>query len=273
MRALRGTTVPGFPNLCLVIGPNTGLGHNSIVHIIESQLSYITDYLATLERTGAAALDARPGGGAALVRRDRAADGRHGLDHRRLRELVPQRRGPQPDALAGLDDPVPLRHAPPGPGRVRPDSRPPRAPDGTAAGRAPAGPPRRNSAGQYPPAMALVEVPPDPDMCVHLCPGFEPGAVDALGAGLAALAGAVLDDSVVDEVDDACAAPDVELVEALAVVSPYASVAPSTAAPAAVPMRGLVILTRFSLLCRAPGNTDCWALRSGARPQAPGRIG
>jgi len=59
MRALRGTTVPGFPNLCLVVGPNTGLGHNSIVHIIESQLSYITDYLATLDRTGAAALDAR----------------------------------------------------------------------------------------------------------------------------------------------------------------------------------------------------------------------
>lgn len=60
MRALRGTTVPGFPNLCLVIGPNTGLGHNSVVYIIESQLSYITDYLATLERTGAAALDAKP---------------------------------------------------------------------------------------------------------------------------------------------------------------------------------------------------------------------
>jgi cation diffusion facilitator CzcD-associated flavoprotein CzcO len=59
MRALRGTTVPGFPNLCLIVGPNTGLGHNSIVHIIESQLSYITDYLAALDRTGAAALDAR----------------------------------------------------------------------------------------------------------------------------------------------------------------------------------------------------------------------
>jgi hypothetical protein len=31
-----------------------------MVHIIESQLSYIADYLATLDRTGAAALDARP---------------------------------------------------------------------------------------------------------------------------------------------------------------------------------------------------------------------
>jgi cation diffusion facilitator CzcD-associated flavoprotein CzcO len=60
MRALRGTTVPGFPNLCLIVGPNTGLGHNSLVYIIESQLRYITGYLATLDRTGAAALDARP---------------------------------------------------------------------------------------------------------------------------------------------------------------------------------------------------------------------
>jgi cation diffusion facilitator CzcD-associated flavoprotein CzcO len=60
MRALRGTTIAGFPNLCLVIGPNTGLGHNSMVHIIESQLSYILDYLAALDRAGAAALDTRP---------------------------------------------------------------------------------------------------------------------------------------------------------------------------------------------------------------------
>jgi cation diffusion facilitator CzcD-associated flavoprotein CzcO len=60
MRALRGTTVAGFPNLCLVIGPNTGLGHNSMIHIIESQLRYIIDYLDTLDRAGAAALDTRP---------------------------------------------------------------------------------------------------------------------------------------------------------------------------------------------------------------------
>jgi hypothetical protein len=79
--------------------------------------------------------------------------------------------------------------------------------------------------------------------------------VDALGAGLVAPAEALLDELVVDEVvDDAWDAcvPDVELVEALAVVSPYASVAPSMAAPAAVPMRRLLILTRFSLRC-TPG--------------------
>jgi hypothetical protein len=45
----------------MVIGPNTGLGHNSMIYMIESQLNYILDYLATLDRTGAAALDTRPG--------------------------------------------------------------------------------------------------------------------------------------------------------------------------------------------------------------------
>jgi cation diffusion facilitator CzcD-associated flavoprotein CzcO len=60
MRALRGTTVTGFPNLCLLAGPNTGLGHTSMIHMIESQLNYVLDYLATLDRTGAGALDARP---------------------------------------------------------------------------------------------------------------------------------------------------------------------------------------------------------------------
>ena len=73
MRALRGTTVAGFPNLCLLIGPNTGLGHNSLIHIIEAQLDYTLDYLAALDRLGAAALDTSPEARAALVRRRRSA--------------------------------------------------------------------------------------------------------------------------------------------------------------------------------------------------------
>jgi cation diffusion facilitator CzcD-associated flavoprotein CzcO len=60
MAALRGTTVSGFPNLCLVIGPNTGLGHNSMIFMIESQLGYIEDYVKAVVRLGGrAALDAR----------------------------------------------------------------------------------------------------------------------------------------------------------------------------------------------------------------------
>jgi cation diffusion facilitator CzcD-associated flavoprotein CzcO len=74
MAALRGTTVTGFPNMCLVIGPNTGLGHNSMIHIIESQLAYIRDYVTTVARLGgSSALDVRPGAqerwNAALQRR------------------------------------------------------------------------------------------------------------------------------------------------------------------------------------------------------------
>jgi cation diffusion facilitator CzcD-associated flavoprotein CzcO len=47
--AYLGTTVPGFPNLFLMLGPNTGLGHNSMVFIMESQYRYI---LGALEQLG-----------------------------------------------------------------------------------------------------------------------------------------------------------------------------------------------------------------------------
>lgn len=50
MEALHGTTVAGFPNFFLLVGPNTALGHNSIVYIIEAQISYVLqalDFLAS----------------------------------------------------------------------------------------------------------------------------------------------------------------------------------------------------------------------------------
>ena len=41
MAAYKGTTIAGFPNLFQIVGPNTGLGHSSMVFIIESQIAYI----------------------------------------------------------------------------------------------------------------------------------------------------------------------------------------------------------------------------------------
>ncbi|MGW4291092.1 flavin-containing monooxygenase [Streptomyces sp. NPDC004673] len=41
MEAFASTTVAGYPNLFLINGPNTGLGHNSIVYVIEAQIDYI----------------------------------------------------------------------------------------------------------------------------------------------------------------------------------------------------------------------------------------
>ena len=58
MSALRGTTVPGFPNLFLVAGPNTGLGHTSMVYMIESQLAYISDAIRTMDACGLATIEA-----------------------------------------------------------------------------------------------------------------------------------------------------------------------------------------------------------------------
>lgn len=40
-RAYLGTTIPGFPNLFLVTGPNTGIGHTSAIFVIEAQMEYI----------------------------------------------------------------------------------------------------------------------------------------------------------------------------------------------------------------------------------------
>ncbi|HET9254383.1 MAG TPA: NAD(P)/FAD-dependent oxidoreductase [Pseudonocardiaceae bacterium] len=59
-QAHRGTTVAGFPNLFLLVGPNTGLGHSSLIYMIESQIAYVLDALRYLRRSGAAAAEVRP---------------------------------------------------------------------------------------------------------------------------------------------------------------------------------------------------------------------
>lgn len=57
MRAYRGTTIAGFPNLFMLIGPNTGLGHTSMVYMIESQLNYLLSALSTMDTHNVAAVE------------------------------------------------------------------------------------------------------------------------------------------------------------------------------------------------------------------------
>jgi len=57
--AYLGVTVSGFPNFFMLYGPNTNLGHNSILVMIEAQVGYILDALAQLEARGARRLDVR----------------------------------------------------------------------------------------------------------------------------------------------------------------------------------------------------------------------
>jgi len=57
LAAYKGTTVAGFPNLFLMVGPNVGLGHTSIVFMIESQVAYVLGALDHMRRHGLAAVD------------------------------------------------------------------------------------------------------------------------------------------------------------------------------------------------------------------------
>ncbi|MCX7893948.1 MAG: NAD(P)/FAD-dependent oxidoreductase [Burkholderiales bacterium] len=59
-KAYLGTTVAGFPNLFLITGPNTGLGHNSMIYVIESQIAYVMRALGAMRSRGVAAVDVRP---------------------------------------------------------------------------------------------------------------------------------------------------------------------------------------------------------------------
>jgi cation diffusion facilitator CzcD-associated flavoprotein CzcO len=59
MKGHRGTTIAGFPNMFMLVGPNTGLGHSSMVHMIESQITYVLDALAAMRREGIATMEPR----------------------------------------------------------------------------------------------------------------------------------------------------------------------------------------------------------------------
>ncbi|MCE9631853.1 MAG: NAD(P)/FAD-dependent oxidoreductase [Planctomycetia bacterium] len=47
--AFRGVAVAGYPNYFMLMGPNSGLGHNSIVFMIEAQVRYVMQCLGWIE--------------------------------------------------------------------------------------------------------------------------------------------------------------------------------------------------------------------------------
>ncbi|MGH8868037.1 MAG: flavin-containing monooxygenase [Actinomycetes bacterium] len=58
--AYLGSTVAGFPNMFMLIGPNTGLGHSSMILMIEAQVAYVEDALRRMDADGLATVDVRP---------------------------------------------------------------------------------------------------------------------------------------------------------------------------------------------------------------------
>ena len=59
MSAYKGTTIPEFPNLFMMVGPNTGLGHSSMVFIIESQVAYIRDAIRQMRTNRLATVEVK----------------------------------------------------------------------------------------------------------------------------------------------------------------------------------------------------------------------
>jgi cation diffusion facilitator CzcD-associated flavoprotein CzcO len=60
LRNYLGITVSGFPNLFLLMGPNTGLGHNSMIFMIEAQAKYAVDAIARMRAREISFIDVRP---------------------------------------------------------------------------------------------------------------------------------------------------------------------------------------------------------------------
>ena len=60
-QAYLGVSLTGYPNLAMLLGPNSGLSYSSVVHVAESQMRYVLQWLDARDRAGpAAALDMRP---------------------------------------------------------------------------------------------------------------------------------------------------------------------------------------------------------------------
>jgi len=60
MSAYLGITVNDFPNFFILLGPNTGLGHNSVVLMIEAQIRYVMNCLKLMKRSKQRVMEVRP---------------------------------------------------------------------------------------------------------------------------------------------------------------------------------------------------------------------
>jgi cation diffusion facilitator CzcD-associated flavoprotein CzcO len=66
-RAHLGTTVAGYPNLFILLGPNTGLGHTSVVYMIESQIEHVINAVRYMRAHGVSAVEPKPEAQAAFL--------------------------------------------------------------------------------------------------------------------------------------------------------------------------------------------------------------
>ena len=100
MSAYLGTTVHNLPNLFFIVGPNTGLGHTSMVFMIESQIAYVMDALRHMDEAGIGQVES-PARGRGVRRRNARRARRDSLGLSALAG-TPRRQWPQRHPLALL---------------------------------------------------------------------------------------------------------------------------------------------------------------------------
>jgi cation diffusion facilitator CzcD-associated flavoprotein CzcO len=59
-RAYLGSTVSGFPNLFLIVGPNSAGGYNSIIFTTEAHVNYAVEAIKAMQKRELAAVEVRP---------------------------------------------------------------------------------------------------------------------------------------------------------------------------------------------------------------------
>lgn len=59
-RAYLGTTLVGFPNAFVLLGPNLGTGHSSAFMVLEAQLNYLVSALTRVRRDGIVSFSVKP---------------------------------------------------------------------------------------------------------------------------------------------------------------------------------------------------------------------
>lgn len=60
MQGYKGATVPGFPNFSSCSARNTGLGHLSMIYMVEASVQYVIDALEQMQQNAIATVDVRP---------------------------------------------------------------------------------------------------------------------------------------------------------------------------------------------------------------------
>ena len=58
--AYMGMAVPGFPNFFMLYGPNTNVGSNSVIFMLEAQANYVVRVLKYMRRRGKRYVAVRP---------------------------------------------------------------------------------------------------------------------------------------------------------------------------------------------------------------------